>query len=177
MNTKEIDNYIYNAIIMSTDRTLPLEFSKIILNTLARYGFDDNDLSIKLKATLKQPRFDDFYKNYLLNTGYIKRLDTSPDTFILTTKGIDVQNAEGLTKYLKKRRINSFFKILKKLIIYLVTPLLAIISITYPMFKKDKPIEIKQPIILHIDNLSQDTISNKNMNNNTKDSTSTNKNN
>lgn len=159
MNSEKLDNYIYNAIIMSTDRTLPLEFSRILRDTITKYGFDESDLSNRLKITLKQYSTDDFYKDYLLKTGYIKRLNTSPETFILTTKGIRVQNAGGLSEYFKKQKIKNFFKFLKKLIVYLITPLIAIISTFYPIFKKDKPIEIKQPINIH---LSQDSTLNNN---------------
>ena len=170
MNDKELTEFIHNSIIMSMTRGLSLTFDNITLKTLAAYGTSDSDFSKELKSKLSPHGHEDLYRVQLLQLGYIKVTNnTSPLTYDLTKRGVKVQQVGGIATFLNKQKNKEKIKFLKYLSLYIITPLIALIStggLIYSIVKTDNLIEFKQPIKLNIENLPKfhmvDSISNNN---------------
>ncbi|CAN5527999.1 hypothetical protein BH11BAC3_BH11BAC3_04340 [soil metagenome] len=152
----EKDNYIFNSIIMSIDTGIAFEFDPVISKAIARYGTKEDNLSKYFNEAFIAKYHFIPEKDFLLKKGFIKKLTAPANHYILTDKGEDVQEVGGLYYYNHKQKMKERNTFIKNIVTYGATPLIAIIStigLVYPLFKEDKPIIIKQPITLHIDNL------------------------
>lgn len=121
------------------------------------------------------------YFESTLRKGFVKSISfNDKELFILTEKGETLQDFGSIEKYEKHVKWKKFIENAKEIVVIIVTPLiafLAVISTALPYFKKDQPLEIKQPIILHIDNLGRqpqvqnDTNNSRNQSKSVQDST------
>lgn len=159
MTDKELNDYILNSFIMSFDRGLSQTFEKLTLKTIASYGTSDSELSKGLKSKLKTKGIEEIYKIQLLKSGFIKVTnDKIPLEYGLTKRGKKVQELGGLLEFLKYERHKRISKYLKSIALYILPTLTAIIStggLIFTIIKNNPPIEIKQPIKIHIDSLPQ----------------------
>ena len=168
MTDKELNDYILNALIMSFDRGLSFDFSKIASKALAGYGNDDNDLSRELKLKLNLNGLDELYKIQLLKSGYIKITnDTIPLKYKLTSRGMKIQESGSLFEFLIKEKRKIKLKYFKAVSLYILPWFVAIIStggLIFTNAKSDRPIKIQQPIKLQIENSIVDSLFNKHEN-------------
>lgn len=168
MTDKKLNDYILNALVMSFDRGLSFDFSKIASKALAGYGNDDNDLSRELKLKLSLNGLDELYKIQLLKSGYIKITnDTIPLKYKLTSRGMKVQESGSLFEFLIKERRKLRLNYLKSASLYILPWFVAILStggLIFTNTKSDRPIKIQQPIKLQIESSIFDSCFNKHEN-------------
>jgi len=179
MTDKELDDYIFNALIMSFDRGLDFEFNKITSKALAGYGNDNNVFSDGLKSKLTPIGLEELYKIQLLKSGYITITnDTIPLRYKLTSRGMKVQESGSLYEFLIKEKRKVRLKILKTASLYVLPWFVTIVStggLIFTTLKSDKPIKIQQPIKLQIEDSLDSCVNKQNNNNSTLYNTQSNK--
>lgn len=155
----EKDNYVLNAILMSIDRGIPFDFDHIVQKAVTAYGNSgSNPFSKRFNQIWKEHYHFLPERDYLLRRGYIKKLQEPKNHFILDTKGEKAQEVGGLTDARRQEKWDMFLDRAIKLATGVLSPSIAVLALLialYPTCKKQEPVEIKQPITIHLKTLDE----------------------
>lgn len=178
----DINNYIYDNVILEVEKGKPFEYNDIIDKIIKRNAsiaqLDRNSMAAEIHMQSIPTDNGIAFKRQLkdlLNQEYIERLNNGSGMYILTDKGKEVQKAGSIKEYKSKKRWKSFWDNAKNTVVYIITPLIAFFSAIYPMFKNESKIDLVQPIKVIVEDTSKENHLDKSSNNTNKaDSNSTN---
>lgn len=163
---KDINNYIFNFVIHSAKKDIPFIWNDITEPLGRVYNTELPDVGQMVEKFISGfylyiDTNGNRYTNQLFalqNNGIIKKVPDNSNKYVLTEKGEKIKDAGSIEKYEKKEKRNALIGVAKNIIVYVVTPLTALIGIVYPIFKKEQ-----SPTVVIIKRLcKEDTVYNFN---------------